>query len=128
MIVLSIIAADTQANAVAALLSGGYLRFYDGTQPADADAPISSQRLLAELRFGTPAFGPASAGEITAKPISKTEAVATGKATWFRFLVNDGTTTVMDGSVGIAECDLSLNDCRIQQGAELTVSNFCFTV
>jgi len=128
MIGLSKIAANAQADAVAALLNAGYLRLYDGTQPADADTPVCSQRLLAECRFENPAFGPASAGVITAKPISKTEAVATGKATWFRFLVNDGTTTVMDGSVGIAECDLSLNDCRIQQGAELTVSNFCFTV
>ena len=50
MITLSNVAADAQANAFSQLLNGGFLRLFDGTQPADADTPVSSQRLLAELR------------------------------------------------------------------------------
>src|SRR5437764_7021611 len=92
---------NAEANALAALLNNGYLRIYSGTQPATADTAITSQVLLAELRFGVTAFGSAVSGVITANAIaSDTDADNTGTATWFRCLESDGTTPVLDGNVG----------------------------
>jgi hypothetical protein len=119
---------NAQAEAFAKLLNNGFLRLYDGIQPADADTPVSSQRLLAELRFSTPAFGQASKGTVKANLIGKAEAVATGLASWFRCLEKDGTTTVIDGSVGTSLCDVNLNDSKVNQGAEVTVPSFSYTV
>lgn len=127
-LILHDIAANAQADAVAALLNAGYLRLYDGTQPADADTPLTTQRLLAELRFGTPAFKPASEGLVVANAIGKGQATRTGLATWFRCLANDGTTTVIDGSIGTGTGDLDMDDAKIQRGGEVCVSNFAFEV
>src|SRR5437660_742362 len=62
---LSESAANVQADALAELLNNGFLRLYDGSQPFTANHPIDSQRLLAELRFGIPAFHLAEAGILT---------------------------------------------------------------
>ena len=78
---ISDVAANAEADALAELLNDGHLRLYDGSQPFTANHPIDSQRLLAELRFGIPAFHLAEAGILTARPISKTsDATATGTA------------------------------------------------
>jgi hypothetical protein len=112
-------------DAAAALLNNGYLRIYDGTQPADADTAITSQVLLAELRFNATAFGAASAGSATANAFtSDASANATGTATWYRALRSDGTTVVMDGSVGTATSNLVLNSVAISSGAEVSVTAF----
>ena len=119
---------NAEANAVAPLLNSGYLRVYDGTQPANANTAITLQNLLAELRFGATAAPGASGGVLTFNPITSTlDAAATGNATWFRCLESDGSTVVFDGSVGTSGCDLNLNTVAIQQHAEVDVSSFTFT-
>lgn len=121
--------ANMQADALAALLDGGYFRIYDGAQPADANTAISSQNKLAELRLGSPAFEAAAEGEITANPLtSDTDAAATGTATWFRCFESDGTTAVLDGSVGTSGCNLNLSVVNIQQHATVSVSAFTHAV
>ena len=62
-------AVSAAADAVCPLLNNGYLRIYSGTQPATADTALSSNTLLAELRFGATAFGAASNGVATANSI-----------------------------------------------------------
>jgi len=120
-------AANAEADALCALLDNGYLRIYDGAQPANANTAITTQTLLAELRFGATAFGSASGGIATANAITPdTDANATGTATWFRCLKSDGTTVVMDGSVGTSGCDLNLNSTAIQQHAEVDVTSFTY--
>jgi hypothetical protein len=125
---LSNAAASLAADAVCAQLDDGYLRIYDGTQPATADTAISSQTLLAELRFGNPAYESAIQGlatpyDFTADP----SANATGTASWFRALKSDGTTAVFDGSVGTSGANLNLNTTSIEAGAEVSVSNLNYT-
>ena len=121
-------AASAEADATATLLNTGYLRFYDGTQPATADTAITTQVLLAELRFANPAFGAASAGVATANALTADSAAnATGTATWFRALKSNGSSPVFDGSVGTAACDLNLNSAAIQVEAEVRVTSFTFT-
>lgn len=120
---LTNLAANTKADALTALLDGGYLRIYDGTQPATGDTAIGAQVLLAELTFGTPAFGAAVAGVATANAITgDASANATGTATWFRLFKTDGTTAVLDGSVGISGCDLNLATVAIVATTAVPVS------
>src|SRR5687767_778206 len=119
---LTNLAANTKADALAALADGGVLRIYDGTQPADGDTAIGAQNLLAELTLDTPAFGAAVAGVATAEPITgDASADATGTATWFRLFKADGTTKILDGSVGTSGCDLNLSSVSITAGGAVDV-------
>jgi len=122
-------AANAEADAVAALLNSGYLRIYDGSQPANANTAVSTQTLLAELRFGSTAFAASSGGVITANAIADdTDANATGTASWVRCLKSDGTTVIMDGSVGTSGCDLNMNSTAIQIHAQISVTALTLTI
>jgi hypothetical protein len=126
---LSNAAANAEANALAALLNGGFLKIYDGAKPADANTAITTQNLLSTLSFGNPAFAASVAGVITANAIaSDANAAATGTASWFRCYESDGVTVVMDGSVGTSGADLNLNSVAIQIHAQVSVSSFVHTV
>lgn len=48
-------------------------------------------------------------------------------ATWFRLWKTDGTTPVMDGTVGISGADLNLNNTSIATGQTVSVSAFTDT-
>ena len=121
-------AVSAAADAVCPLLNNGYLRIYSGTQPATADTAVTTQTLLAELRWNATAFGAASSGVATANAItSDTSAANTGTATWFRALKSDGTTVVFDGSVGTSGADLNLNSTAISAGATVSVTAFTYT-
>lgn len=121
-------AANAEANALATLLNTGYLRIYTGPQPATADTAISSQTLLAELRFGSTAFGSASAGVITANSISAGSSLANGTAVWARCLKSDGTTAVLDLAVDVIGADLVLTTTAITTGFSVSVSSLVYTV
>jgi hypothetical protein len=125
---LSNAAASAGADAIVALINNGYLRIFDGLQPATADTAISGQIQLAELRFGSPAFGSSVAGVATANTITQdASADATGTAAWFRVYQSDGTTAVFDGSVGTGGSDINLNSVAISAGATVAVSALSFT-
>lgn len=126
---LSDAAVNAQANALSDLLDNGYMRIYDGEQPATADTAIGAQVLIAELRLANPFSGAASAGVLTASAITKdSSANASKTATWFRLFQSDGTTAVLDGSVGTASADLILGSVDISAGSEVSVSAFQHTV
>ena len=120
--------ANAGCDAQTALCNTGYIRIYDGAQPATADTAVTTQTLLAELRFGATAFGAAVAGVATANAItSDASANATGTAAWFRALKSDGTSTVYDGSAGTAGCDLNLNSVAISACAAVAVTGMTYT-
>lgn len=116
-------AVNAEADGMKALLDNGYLRIYTGSQPANADAAIGAVTLLAELRFAATSFGAAVAGLITANAIASVTAAANGTATWFRALKSDGTTAVLDGSVGTSGCDLNINATNIAAGATVAITS-----
>jgi hypothetical protein len=88
-------------DAVTVRLNNGYIRIYDGAQPATADTALSGQTLAAELRFGATAFAAASGGSAVANAITDdSSANATTTVTWARLLESDGTTVVADVTVG----------------------------
>ena len=121
-------AVSAAADAVCPLLNNGYLRLYTDPKPSDANTAISTQTLLAELRFNTTAFGASSNGVATANAITAdSSADNTGTATWFRALKSDGTTAVLDGSVGTSSADLILNSVSISAGAQVSVTSFTYT-
>ena len=126
---ISSTAVNAQADALSDLLDNGYLRVYDGTQPANANTAITTQVLLAELRFNATAAPAASSGVLTMNSITQdSSANNTGTATWFRALKSDGSTVVFDGSVGTSGCDLNLGSTSITSGASVAVTSMTFAV
>jgi hypothetical protein len=121
-------AASAAADAVCALANNGYLRVYDGTQPATVDTAISTQTQLAEVRFGATAFAAASNGVATANAIASDSAAdATGTATWYRVFKSDGTAALFDGSVGTSGANLNFATVNFVANAQIDVSSFTFT-
>lgn len=122
---------NAQADALARLLDNGYLRLYSGSQPATADTGLSGNTLLAELRFAATSAPAASAGVLTFNAITAdSSADATGTATFFRAFKSNGTSAVMDGTVGAtgSTSNLELNSASIVANAQVSVSSFTHTV
>jgi hypothetical protein len=108
--------------------NGGAIKIYSGSQPADANTALSSQTLLATLTCNATFAASASGGQLTLNAItSDTNAAATGTAAFFRMLKSDGTTVVMDGSVGTSGADLNLNTTSIVSGATVAITSFVLT-
>jgi len=120
---------NAEADALAPQFNTGYLRIYDGAQPTNADTAVGAQVLLAELRFNATAFPAAVAGLLTANAITGDAAAnATGTAAWFRCLQSNGTSVIMDGTVGTATSDLVLDSTAIQINADVNVTSYTIQV
>jgi hypothetical protein len=121
---------NAAADAVVDLVDvggAGSLRIYDGTPPADANASLSGNTLLAQLPLSNPAFGSAAAGVATANAITQDSAADnTGTATFFRVLSGGGL-VIMQGSVGTASADLILGSTSIAAGVVVQVTAFVYT-
>lgn len=124
-------ARNAAADAVVDLVDvggAGSLRIYSGTAPADANASLSGNTLLAQLAMSATAFGSASSGVATAATITQdSSADATGTATFFRVLAGNGTTVVFQGEVGTSGANLNLNTTSIVSGAAVSVSSLTYT-
>ena len=101
--------------------SNALINIYAGAQPANANTAISGQTLLVTLTV-TGSFGTDSNGTITLSSVANGTAVATNTASFFRITKSDGTTVVMDGSVGISDADLVLNNTSIATGQVVSIS------
>lgn len=120
---------NAEANAIGDALNSGFIRIYDGSQPANADTAVSGQTLLAELTFSADAFPAAVAGLLTANAItSDSSANATGTASWARILASNGTTVWFDGSVGTASANVVINSTAISAGATVSCSSLTLQV
>jgi hypothetical protein len=92
--------------------SGAKISIYQGTQPANANTAISTQILLVTCTLAG-AFGTDTDGTLTLGTVNPGTAVATGTAQFFRIFKSDGTTVVMDGSVGTSGADMNLDNTSI---------------
>lgn len=117
------LALDAAINSVGA---SGLMRWYDGTQPADADTAITSQVKLAELPLSATGFSAASAGSKAANAITSAAALATSTATWGTICTSGGT-RVMDYSIGTSGANLNLNAVAIVTSATCSCSSFTVT-
>ena len=119
---------NKKLDAIRADYNSGFLRIYDGAQPAGPDTAIGAQVLLAELVFNAVAFPAASGGVLTANAIaSDASANATGTASWFRCLQSNGTTPLHDGTVGTAAANAIVATTSIVLGAVVDCSAFTVT-
>lgn len=120
--------ASRAADAVTARCNNGSLRIYSGTPPANADAALSGNTLLATLTFGATAFGAASNGVATANSITAdTNAAATGTATFFRALETGGSVVVFQGDVATTGAELNLSSTSIVAGGTVSVTSLTYT-
>jgi hypothetical protein len=121
--------ANSLADAIDTFLgNAGTIKIYTGSQPATADSAATGT-LLATFTLGSPGFGAASAGVITLSGTPLTvAAAATGTAGWFRMWKSDGTTAVLDGSVGTSGNQINLNTTSITSGVNVTITSGTITM
>lgn len=103
------------------------INIYSGTAPADADAALSGNTLLAQLTMSGTSFPAATdlnpGARITANAItSDSSADATGTATFFRILTQNAGTVTAQGTVGTATSDLVLNTTSITAGSTVSIT------
>lgn len=114
---------DAQQNGLITYAgSGAIIRIYAGTQPTNANTAITTQTLLVSLPISG-SFGTDSNGTITLSTVTSASAVASGTASFFRIVKSDGTTVVMDGSVGTADADMILNTTAIANTQTVAISS-----
>ena len=110
----------------------GTLEVYDGTQPANADAAVTTQNLLGTYTFDTTGFGAAagSAGNpavATASTITGGNAIYTASATWARAKKSGGT-VIQDFSVATASADINLSSVVFTSGVAMpTITSMTLT-
>jgi hypothetical protein len=101
------------------------LRIYDGTRPATGGTPTT---LLAELTCNATFAPAASGGVLTLNVITQdSSANNTGTATWFRIVKADGTSFVMDGSIGTSGSDMNMTSTSIVATQPVQVTSFVIT-
>lgn len=101
------------------------LRIYSGSRPATGGAITT---LLAELTCNATFAPAASAGVLTLNAITQdSSADATGTATWARIFKSDGTTIVLDCSVGTSAADIILTTVSIVAAAAVSVTSATIT-
>lgn len=115
-------------NATYDVLNGGFLNIYSGTRPAGPDTALSGNTLLAHLPLNATAFAAATGGTKTANSItSDTNAPATGTASFFRAFKSDGTTAVVDGTVGTSGTDAIINSTSIVATTTVACTSWVLT-
>jgi hypothetical protein len=123
-------ARDAAINAITATLNSGSVRIYSGTAPANADAALSGNTLLAQATLNATAFGAASSGVATANSITAdSSADATGTPTFFRLLTSGGT-VVYQGTAGASGQELNLADLsggQILAGGSVSITSLTIT-
>lgn len=120
--------AAVDANSTA--LNGGSVRIYSGTAPANADASLSGNTLLAQATLGSPAFGAAVNGVATANSITgDSSADATGTPTFFRLLTSGGSVEYQ-GTAGTSGTELiltGLTSGQIIAGGTVNIASLTVT-
>lgn len=121
---LSSSAINAAADAVCALMDGGYLCVYSRDTTGHSD-------FLARLTFSAKAFQPAEKGIAEANPItSDMNARRKGTAAWFQTYRRDGKTAVLKGTIGLAgdgdEYDLELSSLDVIERGAVSVNSLIY--
>jgi hypothetical protein len=121
-------------NAITALLNGGFLEIWSGSQPGDANQALTGTKLAKlalSATFAPTAVASGSTGSrvvtATANAITSSAALATGTAGYFALLKSDDATVVAMGSVGTSGADLNLNTLSLVSGGTVAVTAFTIT-
>lgn len=104
--------------------AAGKLEIYAGTKPATGGAEGT---LLATFTLGSP-FAPASSAGVQSPTLpSATTGAATGTAGWARVTKADGSTAVMDLTVGTSGAQVNLSSLSITSGGAVSVTSWTIT-
>lgn len=116
---------------IGTVANSGKLRIYDGAKPASCATGITTQVKLMEFTMATDAFPAASGGVLTAAAMAASVAVAAGTAAWFRLFQSNGSTVLMDGTVGEAgspdPVDLEIDNTIVEVDDVVAVTSFTIT-
>lgn len=114
---------DAQQNGLITYAgTGAIISIYTGTQPANANTALSGNTKLVDLIIAG-SFGTDSNGTLTFSTVSSGIALATGTATFFRITQSNGTTVVMDGSVGTSGADMNITTTSISTGQTVSITS-----
>lgn len=103
-------------------------KVYTGTQPANADAALSGNTLLATLTFSDPSAASAASGVLTFSAITEdASADATGTATWARIADSNGN-TVFDCDAGTTGTTIILNTASIVASGPVRITSATLTL
>jgi len=135
-----LLAGASGTGGLKAILDGGFMDIFTGSQPASADYVETGTKLIRisstsgvgvndGLRFGT-----AAAGVLPRTTPAWTGAVSVaGVAGWFRLYGTGGTSGTsatadrIDGAVGVSGADLNLSHTNLVVDSVLTISTFNIT-
>lgn len=124
-------AASTANNSITALIDGGggagYIIWYDGTIPTNADTALGAQVALATSTFSADSFGTSADGASTAASIGQGTVGVAGTVTWCRWYQNDGG-TVLDCYVSSSGADINFNSDVWSVDATVDVTSLTLTV
>lgn len=115
--------ADAVTTAVG---NAGLLRIYTGSAPANCGTAASGT-LLSEHTLGSPFSAAASSGAQSPTLPSNVNASNTGTAGYWRVYKSDGTTCVIQGSVGTSGADMNLNTLSLVSGGPVQINSWTFT-
>jgi hypothetical protein len=101
--------------------NGAIINIYQGTAPANANTGITTQTLLVSCVLAG-VFGTDINGTLTLGTVNDGTAVTSGTASFFRIFKSDGTTVIMDGSVGVTGADLNLDTTTINITQTVNIS------
>ena len=101
--------------------SGAIINIYQGTAPANANTAITTQTLLVSCVLAG-GFGTDTDGTLTLGTVNNGTAVTGGTANFFRIFKSDGTTVVMDGSIGTSGADMNLDTTTINITQTVNIS------
>lgn len=105
--------------------AAGKLEIYAGTDSAGTGNAEGT--LLVSYTLGSP-FAPAASGGVQSPTLpAAANAGATGTAGWARVTKADGTTAVMDLTVGTSGAQINLSTLSIVSGAAVTVTSWTIT-
>lgn len=116
--------AKLDAN-TAVIGAGGKLEIYAGSDTAGTNNAEGT--LLAVFTLGSPFAPPASGGVQSPTLPAATTGVATGTAGWARVTKADGSTAVMDLTVGTSGAQVNLNTLSISAGVAVSVTGWTIT-
>lgn len=117
--------ANAFLDGIGTLANSGKLDIYDGTQPATPETAVAPATRLARLTMNAGAFGAAASHVLTAAAIASDTNTVAGTAAWFRLWQSDGTTPLMDGSVGTSSSfDMNLNSLAVTTGGTVAITAF----
>ncbi len=99
---------------------------YTGSAPVDCASAATGTK-LSEHVLGTP-FAPAASGGVQSPALpANVNASTSGTAGYARIYKADGTTCVLQMSVGTSGADLNLNTLTIASGGPVQINSWTFT-